>query len=138
MRAERPADRWFAMAAAVTAPALGGVVGALAAGWPGALAGLAGGVGLGLAVRQSLLRRSRRRKALLAEPFPVRWRQFLLESYDHYERMDAAWRLRFEADLRIFAAETRITGIEVEVTDELRLLVAASAVTLSVGWPDYE
>jgi len=26
----------------------------------------------------------------------------------------------------------------VEVTDELRLLVAASAVTLSVGWPDYE
>jgi Mlc titration factor MtfA (ptsG expression regulator) len=26
----------------------------------------------------------------------------------------------------------------VEVTDELRLLVAASAVTLSVGWPEYE
>ena len=25
-----------------------------------------------------------------------------------------------------------------DVTDELRLLVAASAVTLSVGWPDYE
>ena len=25
-----------------------------------------------------------------------------------------------------------------EVDDELRLLVAASAVTLSAGWPDYE
>jgi hypothetical protein len=52
--------------------------------------------------------------------------------------MDAAWRLRFEDDVRIFAAEKRITGIEVEVTDELRLLVAASAVTLSVGWPEFE
>src|SRR4029453_7669635 len=36
------------------------------------------------------------------------------------------------------AAEKRITGIEVEVTDELRLLVAASAVTLSIGWPEDE
>jgi Mlc titration factor MtfA (ptsG expression regulator) len=35
-------------------------------------------------------------------------------------------------------AEKRITGIEVRVTDELRLLVGASAVTLSVGWPEYE
>ena len=40
--------------------------------------------------------------------------------------------------MRIFISETRITGIEAEVTDELRLLVAASAVTLSVGWPGYE
>jgi hypothetical protein len=52
--------------------------------------------------------------------------------------MDAAWRVRFEDDVRIFLAEKRISGIEVEVTDELRLLVAASAVTLSVGWPDHE
>ena len=40
--------------------------------------------------------------------------------------------------MRILLAETRITGVEVEVTDELRLLVAASAVTLSLGWPGYE
>jgi Mlc titration factor MtfA (ptsG expression regulator) len=138
VRAERPADRWFALAAAVTAPALAGGVGALGAGWPGALGGLAIGAGAGFALHRSLLRRSRRRQALLAEPFPERWRRFLLESYDHYERMDAAWRVRFEDDVRIFLAEKRISGIEVEVTDELRLLVAASAVTLSVGWPDHE
>ena len=35
-------------------------------------------------------------------------------------------------------AEKRVTGVDLDVTDELRLLVAASAVTLSVGWPDYE
>jgi len=138
VRADRPADRWFALAAAVTAPALAGGVGALAAGWPGALGGLAIGAGAGVGLHRSLLRRSRRRHALLAEPFPERWRRFLLESYDHYERMDAAWRRRFEDDVRIFLAEKRVSGIEVEVTDELRLLVAASAVTLSVGWPDHE
>jgi Mlc titration factor MtfA (ptsG expression regulator) len=71
-------------------------------------------------------------------PFPERWRAFLLERYDHYERLDGASRSRFEDDVRIFLAEKRITGVGVEVTDELRLLVAASAVTLSVGWPEYE
>jgi Mlc titration factor MtfA (ptsG expression regulator) len=40
--------------------------------------------------------------------------------------------------VRLFLAEKRVSGIEVEATEELRLLVAASAVTLSVGWPDYE
>jgi len=40
--------------------------------------------------------------------------------------------------VRILLAETRITGVEVEVTDELRLLVAASAATLSLAWPNYE
>jgi Mlc titration factor MtfA (ptsG expression regulator) len=58
--------------------------------------------------------------------------------YDHYERLPTALRSRFEDDVRILLAETRISGVEVEVTDELRLLVAASAATLSLGWPDYE
>jgi MtfA peptidase len=74
----------------------------------------------------------------VALPFPGRWRGFLLERYDHFERLDPRWRARFEDDVRIFLAEKRITGVAVDVTDELRLLVAASAVTLSVGWPEYE
>jgi Mlc titration factor MtfA (ptsG expression regulator) len=83
-------------------------------------------------------RRAARRSAALAFPFPEAWRGLLLERYDHFERLDAAWRARFEDDLRIFLAEKRITGVGVEATDELRLLVAASAVTLSVGWPEYD
>jgi hypothetical protein len=38
----------------------------------------------------------------------------------------------------IFLAERRITGIGTEASEELKLLVAASAVTLSAGWPEYE
>jgi len=116
----------------------GTALGALAGGWAGAGAGLAAGVGVGVAVHRILGRRAARRRAVLSFPFPERWRTFLLERYDHYERLDAAWRARFEDDVRIFLAEKRITGVGVEATDELRLLVAASAVTLSAGWPDYE
>jgi hypothetical protein len=95
-------------------------------------------VGVGLAVHRALGRRSARREAALGLPFPERWRQLLLARYDHYERLPPEWRGRFEDDLRIFLLEKRVTGVGVDVTDELRLLVAASAVTLSVGWPEYE
>ena len=110
----------------------------MAGGFPGAGAGLAAGVGGALALRQLLGRRTATRRAAVALPFPEKWRAFLLDRYDHFERLDPRWRARFEDDVRIFLAEKRITGVGVEATDELRLLVAASAVTLSVGWPEYE
>jgi hypothetical protein len=138
VRVERPGEARFARVAGLGAGAAGAGLGALVAGWSGAGIGLASGALLGLGLRRAALARSARRRAALAAPFPERWRAFLLERYDHYERMDAAWRARFEDDLRLFLAETRITGVGIEATEELRVLVAASAVTLSVGWPEYE
>ena len=138
MRVERPHDRRFPRVAGAAAAGAGTALGALAGGWTGAGAGFAAGVGVGLAVRRALGRRATRRQAVLSLPFPEKWRTLLVERYDHFERLDGAWRARFENDVRIFLAEKRITGVGVEATDELRLLVAASAVTLSVGWPDYE
>jgi Mlc titration factor MtfA (ptsG expression regulator) len=44
----------------------------------------------------------------------------------------------FERDAQRFIARQRITGVETKVDDPLRLLVAASATTLSVGWPGYK
>jgi Mlc titration factor MtfA (ptsG expression regulator) len=118
---------------------MGGVIlGALVAGWPGAVGGLLAGGLLGWALRRVLDRRTARRRAAVASPFPEEWRSFLLEAYDHFERLPGEWRRRFERDLRLLLAEKRITGVGVEVTDELRLLVAASAVTLSLGWSEYE
>jgi hypothetical protein len=138
MRAERPQDRRFARAAGLVAAGAGVGLGALAAGAPGAGLGLAAGALLGLSLRRLLDRGTARRRAALARPFPEEWRKVLLESYDHYERLPGDERARLEDDLRLFLAEKRITGVGVDVTDDLRLLVAASAVTLSLGWPDYE
>ncbi len=138
MRVELGQDRLFLSAAGAVLGAAGLIAGALAAGLWGGLAGLGLGVASTLPLSRVMRRRASRRRALLALPFPEAWRQFLLESYDHYERLPPQERRRFEDDLRIFVAEKRITGVEVKVSDELRLLVAASAVTLSLGWRDYE
>jgi Mlc titration factor MtfA (ptsG expression regulator) len=116
----------------------GGGIGGLLAGGGGLLAGVALGAGCGVALDRGLAARWTRRRGLLSAPFPESWRALLLDRYDHYERLPEPLRGRFEDDLRIFRAETRLTGVAVEVSDELRLLVAASAVTLSLAWRDYE
>ena len=138
MRVERDSDRWFAPAVGVLLVAAGTAVGALLGAAPGAAAGVVAGAAGAFALWRRLGGRSVRRRALLAAPFPPRWREFLLDNYDHYDRLPPDLRRRFEDDVRILMSETRITGIDAEVTDELRLLVAASAATLSVAWPDYE
>jgi Mlc titration factor MtfA (ptsG expression regulator) len=114
------------------------LLGGLAGGARGALIGGAAGALAAAAVASVSRRRVSRRRLALARPFPEPWRAFLAESYDHYDRLPAELRARFEDDVRILLAEKRITGIDVEVDDEQRLLVAASAVTLSLGWPAFE
>lgn len=78
------------------------------------------------------------RRAALATPFPEAWRDLLRQWCDHYNRLPDDLRARFEDDVRLFLAEKPITGVGVEVAEEHRLLVAASAVTLSLGWPAYD
>jgi hypothetical protein len=46
-------------------------------------------------------------------------------------------RSRFEDGVQVFLTDTRISGVEIEVGEQERLLVAASAVSLSLGWPGY-
>jgi hypothetical protein len=138
LRVESAGDRWFAAAAGALAAVAAALVGALLLGARGALGGGVLGLLAGFALRRALGLRAERRRALLAAPFPDAWRRFLRARCDPYERIPAALRGRFEDDLRVFIAEKRITGVGIEASEELRLLVAASAVTLSLGWPDYE
>lgn len=138
MRVERPHDHWFGLALGALLVVAGAGLGAALAGLHGALVGTAGGAVAARLLMRRLLRRAIRRRRLLATTFPPAWRELLAERYDHYARLPGELRPRFEADLRFFVVEKRVTGVGVETTDELRLLVAASAVTLSLGWPDYE
>ncbi len=138
MRVDSPGDRYFALALGGLAALVGGTAGGATAGIAGSVAGGLVGIGLGgMLLTQRERRASRRRRSLL-DPFPEAWREWLLENYDHYHRLPDALRQRFEDDLRLFLVESRITGVDLDVTDEMRLLVATSAVTLSLGWPDYE
>jgi Mlc titration factor MtfA (ptsG expression regulator) len=113
------------------------LAGAFAFGWPGGLAGAAAGLFLGAAwVRRERARQLRRRAAVSA-PFPARWRAILAHRYDHYTRLPDGARRAFEERVQAFLAEKRITGVGAVVTDELRVLVAASAATLSLAWNAY-
>ena len=138
MRIDAAGDRWFAGAAAALALVAATGLGGLLFGAWGALGGGVIGLGTAAGLYRALSRRSQRRRALVAAPFPEPWRRFLAERCDAYDRLPAELRARFEHDLRLFVAEKRITGVGTPVTEELKLLVAASAVTLSLCWPDYE
>jgi Mlc titration factor MtfA (ptsG expression regulator) len=118
--------------------AAGLLLGWAASGPKGAIAGALVGVALGAAVHRVFGMRAERREQARAAPFPPAWRDFLLDRYDHYARLPAELRPRFDLGVQLFLADKRISGIGVAVDDELRLLVAASAVTLSLGWPDFE
>jgi hypothetical protein len=126
---------WIGLIAGTTLAS--GLVGLFAGPW-GALAAaaLAALTVAGLTCRSAA--RWHKRRAALAVPFPEAWRAILREWCDHYNRLPDDLRTRFEDDLRIFLAEKPVNGVGVEVIDDLRLLVGASAVTLSLGWPAYD
>jgi Mlc titration factor MtfA (ptsG expression regulator) len=138
LRPRRFQDRWFPAALAALLLVAGVVLGALLARASGAAIGSVLGVAAATLLWRNMRRRERRRRKALSKPFPAAWRRLLEQRYDHYSRLPTPLRGRFEDDLRIFLAEKRITGVGVEASEELRLLVAASAVTLTLGWPDAE
>ena len=113
-------------------------LGAITLGWTGALAGGAAGAALGAWRLRRVRAREARRQAAAAQPFPARWRAILTHRYDHYHRLPDALRPAFERQVQVFLAEKRITGVGIAVTDELRVLVAASAATLSLAWDAYD
>ena len=82
-------------------------------------------------------RRQDEREAVLSIPFPRPWTTTLEVRCEHYRRLPAAYRDRFRKQVKVFLAEKRITGVEMEVPEETRLLVAASAISLTAGWPGY-
>ena len=81
---------------------------------------------------------SRRRAAALAEAFPAAWRLILAERVAFYLALDKHEKARFEKQTQVFLASTHITGVQTEVDDTTRLLVAASALIPTFGFPDWE
>jgi Mlc titration factor MtfA (ptsG expression regulator) len=138
VKGEPAGDAWFPPLLGVVAAAFAGSLGWLAADGAGAALGAAAGAAVGLALARRRGLRARRRQVLRREGLPERARLVLEETCDPYLRLPAELKRRFETDVGIFLDEKRITGVEAEVTEELRLLVAASAVTLSLGWPAYD
>ena len=102
----------------------------------GGVAGLAAGVALAVAASAAV--RSAGEPSSPAR-FPAAWRRLPATSATTTTTAcPARCASASRTTCKLFLAEKRITGVGIEVTDELRLLVAASAVTLTLGWPEAE
>ncbi len=122
----------FAAALSLTAGAAAALL-ALRVG-ASALWGLAGAA----AVAALMLRRARTRWMAVQRRFPARWRVWLSHHVPLYAQADRSARRRFERDVQMFLAEQRFEGVAgVEVTELLRLQVAAGAALLLHGRPDW-
>jgi Mlc titration factor MtfA (ptsG expression regulator) len=77
------------------------------------------------------------REAVLAQPLPEPLQRLLAQRFKHYRRLPAEVRAEFNRQLQVFLAEKPVTPVKARVTGEIRLLAAASAVTLTAGWPGY-
>ncbi len=76
----------------------------------------------------------RRRRELLAHPFPDAWRALLEDRLAFHRSLDDAARARLHDDLRILLAEKHWEGCAgVSLTEEMKLLVAATASLLVLG-----
>ncbi len=83
--------------------------------------------------------KSRRRKKLLAQPFPSDWLLHLQRNVRHYLFLTAVDQSKLRDDLRIFIADKywEASGdLPTKVTDEMKVTIAAHACLLTLHIPD--
>ena len=76
----------------------------------------------------------RRRKKLLAQPFPRAWHNVLETNIRHYRYLDPRQREVLERRLQVFVAEKHWEGCAgLPLTDEIRVTIAAEACLMLLG-----
>ena len=79
-------------------------------------------------------RRARRRRRLLAEPFPDAWPGILEANVAHYGRLEEEERARLRDFVKVFVAEKRWEGCGgLEMDDTIRVTISAQAGLLVLG-----
>lgn len=76
-----------------------------------------------------------RKKA--GQAFPVAWREVLLKRVLAYARYDPTERKVFEKRILLFLVTKKIEAVDTEINDDVRLLVAASAIIPVMAFPTY-
>src|SRR6185312_8647380 len=78
--------------------------------------------------------RKRRRRKILAEPFPIRWEAFLRTNVAHYARLSPDEQSRLRDIARVLIAEKQWEGARgLFVTEEMKVTIAAQAALLILG-----
>ena len=70
-------------------------------------------------------------------PFSEPWRKMLRENVRFYTNLDPVGRTMFEMRVQRFISTKRITGVDTEIDDKIRLLVASSAIIPTFAFPSF-
>jgi Mlc titration factor MtfA (ptsG expression regulator) len=85
-----------------------------------------------------LTRKLRRRRRILAQPFPPRWEEVLQREVIFFRALEPADQVRFRRELQVFLGEKLITGVGTQLDETTRVLAAASAIIPIFGFPEWE
>ncbi len=83
-------------------------------------------------------RKYRKRKSILKKMFPVEWELILNREVAYYSSLSKEEKQKFNNMVHIFLNEKIITGIDTDVDDKCRLLIASSAIIPVFKFPDWE
>ena len=89
-------------------------------------------------VYAGMTRKLRRRRRILAEPFPTEWEAVLQREVLFFRTLDPDEQMRFRRELQVFIGEKLITGIKLEMDTTTLVLTAASAIIPIFGFPEWE
>jgi MtfA peptidase len=82
--------------------------------------------------------KKRRRRKILADPFPPAWQATLHDRVGHYAVLNNAERQKLRDAVQILIAEKDWEGCRgLELTDEIRVTIAALAAILILGFDDF-
>jgi Mlc titration factor MtfA (ptsG expression regulator) len=78
--------------------------------------------------------RERKRKKILAAPFPAEWEACIERNVPHYERLSHAEKQKLRDDVQVFVAEKNWEGCSgLAVTDEMKVTIAAQACLMALA-----
>lgn len=79
---------------------------------------------------------NRRRRKLIARPFPAAWLEVLQSNLHHYARLTAAEQARVRDYVQVFVAEKHWEGCGgLQLTDEMKVVIAGLVAVLVLGFP---
>jgi len=77
-----------------------------------------------------------RRRRVRARPFPAAWREILKQRVPYFRRLPADLQLQLKRHIQVFLAEKPFIGCDgLEITDEMRVTIAAQACLLLLNRP---
>ena len=87
-----------------------------------------------LAVFAAPIRTALRRRTLRSQPFPAAWRDILRQRVPYFRQMPADLQLQLKKHIQVFIAEKPFIGCAgLEITDEMRVTIAAQACLLTLN-----